>query len=49
VQALAFQGLGAQLAAMESEQKDERAGALVLTPAELAKARSSSRPPRSRG
>jgi hypothetical protein len=47
LQALAFQGLGAQLAAIESEQKDERADALVLTPGEI-KARSASRPPRSR-
>jgi hypothetical protein len=48
LQALAFQGLGAQLAAMESGQRDERADALVLTPGEI-KARSASRPPRSRG
>jgi len=48
LQALAFQGIGAHLAAIESEQRDERAGSLVLTPAEIAKAKSSSRPPRSR-
>jgi hypothetical protein len=48
LQALAFQGIGAQLAAMETEQRDERSGALVLTPSELAKAKSASRPPRSR-
>ena len=47
LQALAFQGLGAQLAAMESEKRDERADALVLTPGEI-KARSASRPQRSR-
>ena len=49
LQALAFQGIGAQLAAIETEQREERSGALVLTPAELAKAKSASRPPRSRG
>ena len=49
LQALTFQGLGRQLAAAEAERRDERAGALVLTPAELAKAGSPSHPPRSRG
>src|SRR5262249_39459771 len=48
LQALAQQGLGAQLAAREAERRDERAGSLVLTPAELARARSPSRPPRAR-
>ena len=49
LQALALQGLGTQLAAAEAERREERSGALVLTPGELATAQSPSRPPRSRG
>lgn len=49
VQALAHQGLGAHLAAGEAERRKERADSLVLTPSEVATARSPSRPPRARG
>jgi hypothetical protein len=49
VQALVQRGLGTQLAAAEAERREERAGALVLTPGELATRKSPSRPPRSRG
>jgi hypothetical protein len=49
VQALVQRGLGTQLAAAESERREERAGALVLTPSELATRKSPSRPPRARG
>jgi hypothetical protein len=49
VQALVQRGLGTQLAAAEAERRQERAGALVLTPSELAATKESpSRPPRSR-
>jgi hypothetical protein len=49
VQALVQRRLGTQLAAAEAERREERAGALVLTPGELATRKSPSRPPRSRG
>jgi len=49
LQALTHQGLGTQLAAVEAGRREERAGALVLTPGEIATAGSPSRPPRSRG
>jgi hypothetical protein len=49
VAALVQRGLGTQLAAAEAERREERAGALVLTPGELATRGSPSRPPRSRG
>jgi hypothetical protein len=48
LQTLAVQGLGAQLAAAEAERRDERAGALVLTPGEIATAKSPSHLPRPR-
>ena len=48
LRALTNQGLGTQLAAVEAERREERAGALVLTPGEIATAKSPSRPPRSR-
>ena len=47
--ALTQQSVGAQLAAEESDRREDRAGALVLTPGELATARSPSRPPQARG
>jgi hypothetical protein len=47
-QALTHQGLGSHLASLEGARQKERAGALVLTPGEVAKAESPSRPPRSR-
>jgi hypothetical protein len=49
VQALTQRALGTQLAAIEAERREDRAGALVLTPAELATRKSPSRPPRARG
>lgn len=49
LQALVRQGLGAHLAAKETERREERSGALVVTPDEVARARSPFRPPRSRG
>jgi hypothetical protein len=48
LQTLTFQGIGTQLAASEAERRDERAGALVLTPGEITTAGSPSRPPRPR-
>jgi hypothetical protein len=45
---LVRQGLGAHLAAAEATRREERAGALVVTPDEAARARSPSRPPRPR-
>jgi hypothetical protein len=49
VQALVQRGIGTQLAADEAERREERAGALVLTPGELATRKSPSRPPPARG
>jgi hypothetical protein len=49
VEALARQGLGAHLAASEATRREERSGALVVTPDEAARARSPSRPPRPPG
>jgi hypothetical protein len=48
VQALTQRGVGTQLAAIEEERREDRAGALVLTPAELATRKAPSRPPRAR-
>jgi hypothetical protein len=48
-EALARQGLGAHLAAAEATRREERSGALVVTPEEAARARSPSRPPRPPG
>ncbi|MGH7893888.1 MAG: hypothetical protein ACREQL_04420 [Candidatus Binatia bacterium] len=48
LQALTQQGVGAHLAAQETERTEERQSALVRTPAELATARSPSRRPRPR-
>lgn len=47
-QAFTHQGLGTHLATLEGERQKERAGALVLTPGEIARAESPSRPPRPR-
>ena len=49
LQALVHQSLGTQLAATEAARREERAGALVLTPGEVATAKSPSRPPRGPG
>jgi hypothetical protein len=49
IQALTQQGIGTYLAAEESERRDERAGSLIRTPEEIARAESRARPPRARG
>jgi hypothetical protein len=49
LQALVHQGLGAHMASAERERTAERTGALVVTPDEIRRAGSPSRPPRARG
>jgi len=49
LQAFVHQALGTYLAAAEAERREARAGSLVVTPDEVRRAESPSRPPRARG